>query len=357
MFHLILPRTAPPSSPLKVGLHSPPPQTATSLHDVATRGPCQVPPTGLGRRARTKLVPLLMAGGPVHHGRSASLQIPGGATRRCILVSCFIFRGRSCGVQGGMARWIVQYSSRCASPFSGVFWVPEGGIPHWRWTLDAGDGRGGPISAWCFCCCFQRPPPQRRRRTVRWCLRDAVSMSRAWVSPGVEEGSESFAEARTKGHASSFANFTNNATRRRRLRPCEQGPKGCCLRGTTPRRHHPATTPLPSARMGIRDGAANNMPMPTQQEETPMSAPAAMEQPNARTAFLRRRGGNAETLRWEPRGWKLGPKAPRQQNRTMAAWYPSLINDPWLGSRLLQQPRRKGLEIWWTLWPWKGRRT
>lgn len=117
----------------------------------------------------------------------------------------------------------------------------------------------------------------------------------------------------------------------------------------------PPRDPLPSARMGIRDGAANNMPMPTQQEETPMSAPAAMEQPNARTAFLRRRGGNAETLRWEPRGWKLGPKAPRQQNRTMAAWYPSLINDPWLGSRLLQQPRRKGLEIWWTLWPWKGR--
>lgn len=94
-----------------------------------------------------------------------------------------------------------------------------------------------------------------------------------------------------------------------------------------------------------------------------MSASAAMERPSARTAFLRRRGGNAETLRWEPRGWKLGRKAPRRallrQNRTMAAWCPSLINDPWLGSRLLQQPRRKGLEIWWTPrppLPWKGTR-
>lgn len=49
-----------------------------------------------------------------------------------------------------------KMSSRCAcaSPFSGVFWVPEGGIPHWRWTLDAGDDRGGPISAWCFCLVF-----------------------------------------------------------------------------------------------------------------------------------------------------------------------------------------------------------
>lgn len=128
MFHLILPQ---------VGLHSPPPQTATSLHDVATRGPCQVPPTGLGRGAsragwghgRTKLVCLLMAGGrsPWKFGIVA---IPG-ATRGCILVSCFIFRGevlRGAGRNGKMDR-IHHGVCQAASPFSGVFWVPEGESP------------------------------------------------------------------------------------------------------------------------------------------------------------------------------------------------------------------------------------
>lgn len=143
----------PPSSPLKVGLHSPPPQTATSLHDVATRGPCQVPPAGLGRRARTKLVRLLMAGGAVHHGSSASLQIPGEPPDAASWFRVSFLGG---GLAGCRAEWQDgSYSPRCASPFSGVFWVPEGGIPHWRWTLDAGDDRGGPISAWCLCCCFQ----------------------------------------------------------------------------------------------------------------------------------------------------------------------------------------------------------
>lgn len=176
-------------------------------------------------------------------------------------------------------------------------------------------------------------------------------MSRAWVLPGVEEGSESFAEARTK--ATPAALQTSRTT--------QQGDDVSGLVSKDQRAvaytvRHPddiaqPPSPLRSARMGIRDGAANNMTMPT----LPCTHPQRWNNPAATGRhFCADAAGMQKTLRWEPRGWKLDRKAPRQQNRTMAAWYPSLINDPWLGSRLLQQPRPKGLEIWWTPLPWKG---
>lgn len=144
-------------------------------------------------------------------------------------------------------------------------------------------------------------------------------MSRAWVLPGVEEGSESFAEARTKAApaALQISRTTQQGDDIWGLVSKDQRAVAYTVRHPDDIAQPPS--PLPSARMGYsrwgcqQDDNAN----------TPMYPSAAMEQPSSdRTAFLRRRGGNVEdpevgTARLET--WPQGPETAKSYHGSMVS--------------------------------------